>query len=145
MKKLLHKKKKCVECKSNLNLGPARDDWRKKFCSRRCLGIFRQGPRASSWKGGKSIDNNGYVWVYKPGFPGARGGKYALEHRVVMSNILGRPLKSFENVHHKNGKRSDNSPENLELWVTHQPKGIRVSDFLKLYVGQNGKILPCLS
>lgn len=50
------------------------------------------------------------------------------EHRYVMEWMLGRPLLRTENVHHKNGQRADNRPENLELWSTFQPSGQRVED-----------------
>lgn len=52
------------------------------------------------------------------------------QHRVVMEGILGRRLLPGEEVHHKNGVRSDNRPENLELWVVSQPKGQRPEDLV---------------
>jgi hypothetical protein len=45
-----------------------------------------------------------------------------------MERILGRSLRPGENVHHRNGVRDDNRPENLELWSTSQPSGQRVDD-----------------
>jgi HNH endonuclease len=58
-----------------------------------------------------------------------------MEHRVVMEQMLGRPLLPQENVHHINGRRDDNRPSNLELWVKPQPNGQRVSDLVQWVVG----------
>lgn len=74
---------------------------------------------------------NGYVDVFVPGFPGAGNKGRIREHRYVMSLMLGRPLDEWENVHHKNGVRSDNQPKNLELWCRRQPSGQRTSDLIK--------------
>jgi hypothetical protein len=65
---------------------------------------------------------------FSPAHPRADKGRYVFEHVLVMEDILGRYLLPGENIHHLNGVRDDNRPENLELWTRPQPIGIRASD-----------------
>ena len=57
-------------------------------------------------------------------------------HRRIMEEVLGRPLRAHETVHHKNGIRHDNRPENLELWISHHPFGQRPEDIAEWMVAQ---------
>ncbi len=72
----------------------------------------------------------GYIMVWMPQHPRARTHGYVFEHIVVMEDMIGRRLLTDETVHHRNGVRGDNRPENLELWVRSQPSGIRAKDAL---------------
>lgn len=63
--------------------------------------------------GGRRLNEAGYVQVLDP--RKKAGSRYILEHRLVMEGIIGRPLERDEVVHHMNGIRDDNRPENLAL------------------------------
>lgn len=85
-------------------------------------------PRNIAKRGDGAITPEGYRRVTATGHPNANRYGLILEHRKVMADRLGRPLRKNENVHHKNGDRRDNSSANLELWLKSHPPGQRVSD-----------------
>lgn len=99
-------------------------------CLNREINRKRKGPTAGGWKGGRIQTSSRYIVVQVPNHPGAQKNGYVPEHRLVMEKMLGRYLTAEETVHHINGVRNDNRPENLELWSYRQPKGQRVSDLL---------------
>jgi len=108
------------------NCGKKYTGYGKRYCSRWCSCQWtpkkqnRCGEMHKRWKNGRTINPRGYVNVRMTEHPNAQNG-YVLEHRLVMEKHIGRYLVSKEIVHHKNGIRTDNRIENLELLTANHP------------------------
>ena len=73
----------------------------------------RIGDGTWNFKGYRRKYKTGYVGIYKPDHPFSSKDGVIMEHRIVAEEMIGRFLRKDEVVHHKNGIRDDNRPENL--------------------------------
>jgi hypothetical protein len=100
----------------------------RKTCGKACGRLWRShkmrgdknhqfgllGASNPTWKGGQLV-RDGYVYVYAPGHHVYRSDEYVKRCRLVAEASIGRLLREDEHVHHINGDRSDDRPENLAV------------------------------
>lgn len=97
--------------------------YRQKFCTEHWGDMMRQKSRERV--GDRHRDKDGYIRIRHP-----ETGRLIAEHRFIMQKKLRRELRRGESVHHKNGIRDDNRPQNLELWVGPIRYGQRAKDII---------------
>jgi len=113
----------CVHCGASVTRSPSKLRRPGRFCSKVCSGLHHRTG---------CTDSNGYRRV-------ASEAGQVYEHRRVAEQILRRKLLPTEHVHHVNGNRSDNRPENLRILsdadhqAIHAPQRIDVAEAIRLH------------
>lgn len=115
--------KQCKRCGKDMKVKPSRMD-RSQYCSRQCANEGRKGISASPatqfykgmqgtrWNGGVTY-GKGYRFVRQADHPRANSNGYVAEHILIWEQNNGGPLPDGWCVHHFNGIKDDNRPENL--------------------------------
>jgi len=92
-----------------------------------------KGSDSPSWKGGRYESKEGYVFIYLPNYHRAMSNGYVREHILVWEEAHGEILPKGWEVHHLNGIKNDNAPDNLcalrkkkhQLWIPALQERIR--------------------
>lgn len=147
----------CPTCKKEFRIYFGTQETSRKYCSRKCkrqnilqretaiknfsefriknggnwstgkkcpeISARQMGTKNPCWKGGSQY-KKGYAYIY------TGNQKYRPIHRFIMEDILGRPLKKREVVHHVNGDRTDNRVENLQ-YFRNKSAHSRIHAFIK--------------
>lgn len=123
--------KTCDLCGHEFKTYPCYDkrNHEHRFCSKACEAEFRRYHNTrETWKGGHIGITTGYQYI-------RIDGKDIGEHILVAEKKIGRRLKEDEVVHHINGDKTDNRPENLQVMTN--------SEHVKLHHPKTKREKPC--
>lgn len=121
---------KCPVC-NNLVERIRKDGLKAKACSHKCS---RTGKRRGAYK--EKVEISGYLYIYTPEHPDATKSGYVAEHRLIAEKKLVRRIMKHEDVHHINGNKHDNNPENLEVLTSSEHSRLHA---LEGWRDKNGK------
>lgn len=133
----------CPECGKQIPFsGDSEATLRMTYCGVRCYSMNRPMRLGPNGKG--HITSHGYRVVEITKFPDHRSllenmgmtKRQIFEYRAVMAIKIGRPLNRKESVHHRDGDKLNNAPENLELWRSRHTPGSRVADLICPHCGK---------
>ena len=86
------------------------------------LAPHAKADKSGAWNNGLNFTEHGYVRVrVGKDHPLADPNGYAYVHKLVMVAAIGRNLEPDELIHHRNGVKTDNRLENLELTTRAEP------------------------
>ena len=103
-------------------------------------GNHARGSRNGRWNPDRLLTDRGYVLIrVGKSHPLANPNGYAFEHKIVICAALLRRLEPGEVVHHRNGDRTDNRLENLELLAASEHSALHVA---KARRDASGRFLP---
>lgn len=109
--------KDCAHCGVNFQR-PKNTSWarweKRLYCSKRCAGKNTPvvtGPDHPLWRGGKTVTAQGYIAYTNSPNNGELAG--VTVHRSVAQEVTGSKLGPKDHVHHKDGDKKNNDPENL--------------------------------
>ena len=117
MKKGIRKDIKCLFCDKNVveYYYNGRFKGYRKTCVDHNGYTKRVGPLNPQYKGGR-VRRQGYIYILDTEKRDKKGmSRYKGEHIIVAEQKYGRLREKDEVVHHLNGIRDDNRPENLVL------------------------------
>lgn len=112
----------CFRCGKVFERYPGKQKNKRTFCSRKCynaqLGEDNLTRRVNQ-KGGLTVEERKKIGDSRRGKHNGRTYEKYLgqhKHRIIMADMIGRPLKPKEIVHHIDGDVRNNNPKNLMLF-----------------------------